>query len=128
MDFSNGPPPLPGPDQPPACGGFGPGKNGGMQTFGQTLAGLCKQFSAALDLDVADRTGIAGTFDIHLDLSNDDLFPWDAKPAAGDVAAMPADPLSAIARAVQKLGLRLEPAKTAGEFLVIDHLERPSEN
>jgi uncharacterized protein (TIGR03435 family) len=31
-------------------------------------------------------------------------------------------------RAVEKLGLKLEPAKGRGEFLVIDRVERPSEN
>jgi uncharacterized protein (TIGR03435 family) len=46
-----------------------------METLGQTLAGLCAQFSVAVDRDVVDRTGIAGAFDIHLDLTEDDLFP-----------------------------------------------------
>jgi len=30
--------------------------------------------------------------------------------------------------ALQKLGLRVEPAKGAAEFVVIDHLERRKEN
>jgi uncharacterized protein (TIGR03435 family) len=28
----------------------------------------------------------------------------------------------------QQLGLKIEPAKGPGEFLVIDHVEKPSEN
>ena len=30
--------------------------------------------------------------------------------------------------ALQKFGLKLEPAQGPGEFLVIDHVERPSGN
>jgi uncharacterized protein (TIGR03435 family) len=132
MDFTNGPPPPPGPGQPPPCGAFWSDKSGGMETFGQTMAGLGMQFSVALDRDVVDRTGIAGTFDLHLDLTSADLFPFreDITRGVGDPASAtaPADPLGAVMRAVQELGLRLEPAKAPGEFLVIDHVERPSEN
>jgi uncharacterized protein (TIGR03435 family) len=132
LDFTNGPPPLPRPGQPSPCGSFRPDKSGGVETFGQTLAGLCLQFSVALDRDVIDRTGIAGTFDIHLDLTSNDLFParQDITERAGDPAepTAPTDPLSSIMRAVQKLGLRLEPSKVQGEFLVIEHIDRPSEN
>jgi uncharacterized protein (TIGR03435 family) len=93
-----------------------------------------------LDRDVIDRSGIAGTFDIHLDLTSNDLFRarfpdrQDITAGGGDPAALPAaptdpaDPLSAVMRAVQKLGLRLEPSKAQGEFLVIDHVQRPAEN
>jgi uncharacterized protein (TIGR03435 family) len=30
--------------------------------------------------------------------------------------------------AFRKIGLKLEPAKGSGQFIVIDHVERPSEN
>jgi len=43
-------------------------------------------------------------------------------------ATVPSDPLSAIRSAVQKLGLKLDQAKGPDEFLVIDHMERPSAN
>jgi len=124
---------LPGPGQPPPCGTFRPDKNGGVETFGQTLSGLCRQFSAALDRDVVDRTGIPGLFDMHLALSYDDLFPFaraDAEPGASDgtPSPMPSDPLGAALSALQKLGLKLEPAKAPGEFIAIDRLERPSQN
>ena len=44
------------------------------------------------------------------------------------VPAIPPDPLGAISGAVRKLGLELKLAKAPVEVLVIDHLERPSEN
>jgi uncharacterized protein (TIGR03435 family) len=38
------------------------------------------------------------------------------------------DPATTIQDDPQKLGLRLESTKDATEFIVIDHIERPSEN
>jgi len=133
MDFTNGPPPAPGPGQPPPCGFFRFVSNGGIDTSGQTMAGLCMQFSAALDRDVIDRTGIAGGFDIHLDLSQADLFPFastdnGAAPSDPAAAAVAADPAGAIFAAVKRLGLQLESAKAPGEYFAIDRVERPSEN
>jgi uncharacterized protein (TIGR03435 family) len=126
FDPSMGPPSPPGPNDPPFCFAFGLDPKGGMRTFRQTLAGLGMQFSAALDRDVVDRTGIEGTFDIHLDLSQDELFPFMHRERAD--AGPPPDSLGAITRAVQKLGLRLELAKINQEFLAIEHAERPSQN
>jgi uncharacterized protein (TIGR03435 family) len=50
--------------------------------------------------------------------------------AAQSIAGRPdkADPLGAIAAAVRKLGLRLESARGPEAFIIIDHMERPSEN
>jgi uncharacterized protein (TIGR03435 family) len=129
LDFTNGPPPPPEPGQN-TCGPFAPDTNGGIVTYGQTLAGLCAQFSVALDRAVVDRTGIAGQFDIHLDLTDAELFPFDSRgaTAADGAATAPPDSLTAFMAAVQKLGLRIEPAKAPADFLVIDHIERPSEN
>jgi len=122
VDFSAEPPPNP-------CGAFFPDGRGGTKTLHQTMAGLCLQFSAVLDRDVVDRTGLSGGFDIDMPLAGEDLFPFAGKsaPPPGE-APPPADPLSAIMAAVQKLGLRIEPAKASTQFLAIDHLERPSEN
>jgi uncharacterized protein (TIGR03435 family) len=60
----------------------------------------------------------------------------DVSPGVGDAptptdpgaAVASADPFAAISAAVQKLGLKLVPAKGPGAVLVIDHAERPSEN
>ena len=115
---------LPTPNGPKPCGAFVPDGSGGTKTFGQTMAGLCLQFSALLDRDVVDRTGIPGKFDIVIAQSHEDLFP---PSTPGDTVSSP-DFLSAIMTAVQKLGLRIEPAKANSQFLAIDRVERPSEN
>ncbi len=126
-DFSKGLPPPLRPDQPPPCGAFSPDGKGGTRTFGQTLAGLSAEFSALLGRLVADRTGIEGTFAIHLEVAFDGLFTrFDGAPAAGD--APPADPFEVLGSAVQKLGLRLQTTSGPETFIVIDHVERPTEN
>ncbi len=118
------------PDHPPGpdtklCGFFRPSaSNEGVDTSGQTMADLCIQFSTNLDREVIDKTGITGMFDIHLDVSMADLFPRNDPDAPAD----PSSIYSAIQDAVKRLGLKLEPAKAPTEFLVIDHVERPSEN
>jgi uncharacterized protein (TIGR03435 family) len=130
-DFSKGLPPPLRPDQPPPCGAFSPDGKGGTRTFGQTLKGLSAEFSALLGKRVADSTGIEGTFDIHLDVEFNDLFTrFDRSPVAGDAPGRPdrADPLEALGSAAQKLGLRLESTSDVETFIVIDHVERPSEN
>jgi uncharacterized protein (TIGR03435 family) len=80
LDFNqDAPPQPPQPGQTPPCGPFRSDKSGRVETLAQTVAGLCRQFSVALDRDVIDRTELAGAFDIHLDMSLDELFPF-ARP------------------------------------------------
>ncbi len=129
FEFGKDPRPLPGQPLIRRCGSFvGPRTNGGADTYGQTMAGLCWQFSAWLDRAVIDKTGIAGAFDIHLELSAADLARDDDAPTDPAEPAIPADPVGAISTALQKLGLKLQPANGPGAFLVIDRVERPSEN
>jgi uncharacterized protein (TIGR03435 family) len=67
---------------------------------------------------VADRTGLTGTYDIDL------LFiPENRKPRPDD------PPGPSLADALQTdLGLKLQKGKGPVEVLVIDHMEKPSEN
>ena len=124
FDFGH-PPAAP---RQPVCGMFRPGRNGeGVDTYGQTIAGLCEQFSAGLDRDVIDKTGVTGKFDIHLDLSSADLCSGCATPDS-PVPAAASDAFGAISAAVRELGLKLEASKAPAEFVVIDHVERPGEN
>jgi uncharacterized protein (TIGR03435 family) len=113
------------------CGLFVRSPRGGLDVNGATIAHLCRNFSAVLDRDVIDKTGIEGLFDIHLDI-NSEAHPAEEVTGVG-AAAQPTRPdpgrgYSDARAALQKLGLRLEPAKGSGRFLVLDHVERPSEN
>ncbi|HWZ29745.1 MAG TPA: TIGR03435 family protein [Bryobacteraceae bacterium] len=125
-DFDNpSPPPEAAQSLPKLCGMLR-GTNNGFEVPRVTMADFCKNLSGRLDRVVIDKTGIAGTFDIHLDLSLADL----GYPSAVGLSesATPADIFAAVNAAVKKLGLKLKPAKGPGEFFVIDHVEKPSEN
>jgi len=137
MDPAAPPPPREkGQNPPPLCGAIGSGKNGGLDVNGVTLAYLCLLFSMSMDHDVIDKTGIAGAFDIHLDLSRADLgFGLRGRSPAPTLADAPASPIGAASDpggtlndALHKIGLKLEPAKGRYDVLVIDHVERPAAN
>jgi uncharacterized protein (TIGR03435 family) len=98
----------------------------GLHLIGATMADLCKILSAipGLDRQIVDKTGIDGMF--AGSAGRREIMPGSSDPAAA--AADPSSALEAIEAALQKLGLNLERAKGSAEFLVIDHVERPSEN
>ena len=62
-------------------------------------------------------TGVAGLFDFHLEFAPDEA-------ASDDPAGAP----SIFTALQQQLGLKLEAGKGPGEFLVIDRVEKPTEN
>jgi uncharacterized protein (TIGR03435 family) len=85
---------------------------------------------------VINGTGITGLFDIHLEFSSEENAPGPpdiVRPPAntdgGSTSGDSARTFPSIFDALQQqLGLKLEPAKAPRELLVIDHVERPSEN
>lgn len=115
------------------CGWLRPGRNGGTDVNGTTMANLCRLLSGLADRDVIDKTGIAGMFDIHFD-TYELVPPAGDITAAGNAAAPPGPPSDAdreerfaqFRNTLPKLGLKLAPAKGQAAFLVIDHVERPS--
>ena len=82
-----------------------------------------------LDRPVLDKTGMTGYFEIKLVFSPDDSTasrPMTTDPGVPSVRTSDAP---GIFQAIQEqLGLRLVPAKGPVDVLVIDHVERPSEN
>jgi uncharacterized protein (TIGR03435 family) len=97
---------------------------------GGTLSMFASSLGMVLDRPVIDRTGITSYFEIHLVFSPDDSAaprPVTADPGASAAVTSPDAP--SIFQAIQEqLGLRLVPAKGPVDVLVIDHIERPSEN
>ena len=93
-----------------------------VQLDAMSIDAFIKFFLSKLDRPVIDKTGLTGLFDFHLEYTPDQ--------ASTDGVAMPADLAgSSIFTAVQQqLGLKLTRAKGPGEYLVIDHVERPSAN
>ncbi len=98
------------------------GKGVAMAVF---AANLSRTYASDLGRTVMDRTGLTGNFDVHLKWSMDPL-TGPAGPGAGappDVAGP-----SLFTALQDQLGLRLESTKGPVEVLVIDHVERPSDN
>lgn len=103
------------------------GPNMVVDAQGMSLDDFFKNFLTPPGRPVINKTGITGKFDFHLELALDeDLRGLVTGQRRGD----PFEPVApSIVTAVrEQLGLKLEPAKGPGEFLVIDHVERPSEN
>jgi uncharacterized protein (TIGR03435 family) len=93
---------------------------GGGAIVGDGLAGqnismpqLAARLSGYLDRPVVDQTGLKGSYDFRYEYSADE--------STFDV-------VSCIFASVQGIGLKLKPAKGPVEAIVIDHIERPSEN
>lgn len=77
--------------------------------------------SRQLDRDVLNRTDLPGKYDFVLDWTPDS---GPCPVAEGDPPVRP----SFFTAIQQQLGLKLEPGKGPVETLIIDHIERPSEN
>ncbi len=103
---------------------LGKGLLPGLRMFPYQLTGtsvdirlLAEELSRRLSRNVVDHTGLAGEYDLDL--------KW--APDVGDGDSPPDGP--SIFTAVQEqLGLKLESGKAPVDAIVIDHIERPSEN
>jgi uncharacterized protein (TIGR03435 family) len=111
------------------CGvfmGLPPGTPGRMHLAGRkitmdlvatTLTGF-----DGLNRPIVDRSGLTGTFDLWIEFT-----PQIDGPAPADFQADPTGP--SLQEALQEqLGLKLESQKAPIAVMVVDHLERPSEN
>jgi uncharacterized protein (TIGR03435 family) len=122
---------VPGQPRPRACGSQVTATDGTFEMYGATMAELSTQLAIRSDRDVIDKTGIAGMFDIHLEASRADLMPrflaGRGDPSSPPLASDSTGP-SIFTALQQQLGLKLESGKNPVEFLVIDQIEKPSEN
>ncbi len=100
---------------------------------GVELQMLTNQLSNQLGRPVLDRTGLTGHFDIKLEWTPDpgqSATSLGGAPPPGVEAPPPPNPNGpSIFTAIQEqLGLRLESQKGPVEMIVIDRMEKPSEN
>jgi uncharacterized protein (TIGR03435 family) len=86
--------------------------------------------NATLVAHVVWLSVFTGTFDVHVEWTADQSTPGLTAPGLPPAAPEAADPngKSIFTVLQEQLGLKLESAKAHVEFLVIDRLERPSEN
>lgn len=85
-----------------------------------TMEDLAHHLSGAGDRPVVDQTGLTGAFDIKLTYKPAYIKSTSPEPDLNDIS---------IFTAVQdQLGLKLEPRRAMIDTLVVDHVEKPSEN
>lgn len=101
-------------DGRPTCGMMGGG--GRLFAGGVTLAMLASALSPQVARVVVDRTGLSGFFEADIEFATDAL-----TNAATERPSL-------FTALEEQLGLRLEPARGPVEVLVIDRVERPTEN
>ena len=83
-----------------------------------SIAALVQRFPIVDGRVVVDKTGMKGRYDIP-DVSLD----------IGPLEPRGRDPLAeSWPKIIQQLGLKLEPGRAPVEVLIIDRLEKPSEN
>jgi uncharacterized protein (TIGR03435 family) len=110
----------------PPCGSVGPGPSGGG-AMGRTvpISELVRRLAPAVSRPIIDRTKLDGRFDLDLQFTPD-------RPAAPSDAAGTeprADSGPSIFTAVQEqLGLKLESTRGPVDVLVIDSVQRPSDD
>jgi len=107
------------------------GPNITFDGYGVTIVEFANRIlKDTLDRPVLDRTGLSGRFDIHFEFvpnfefvqNNGLVSPDDVGPS---IFTALREQLGLLR---EQLGLKLSAAKGPVEVLVIDHVERPSEN
>jgi len=97
-------------------------RNANMQDFANTMQ------STALDRPVVDHTGLSGRFDFTLTWVPDEFqFPDLKVPGAPTIPSVTDGP-DLFTAFQQQLGLKLDSTKEPVDVIVIDHVEKPSEN
>ena len=102
------------------------------QRFGRVIAGGTTMANFAQGLSrihsriIHDRTGLTGGFDIDLEFTPDPTIYREGAPGPG----APLDPNAPgfFTALVEQLGLKLEATRAPVDVLVIDRIERPTEN
>lgn len=119
-------PPLnPNRPPPPLCGNVGRGifsfVRNSIKSVGISMPKFVETLSGEVGATVVDKTGFTEKFNFRLE------FASEQAAGVGTEDASPGDP-SIFAALQDQLGLQLKSAKGPVEVLVIDHVERPSEN
>ena len=100
-------------------------RSGTLAIGGMTMDQIAAGFWPQLGRVVVDRTGLQGSFDLDLDYAPSP--PAGVAAAAPDAAAQ-SDAPSIFTAVQEQLGLKFESTKGPVDVLVIDHVERPTED
>jgi uncharacterized protein (TIGR03435 family) len=123
--------PKPGAPRPNYCGNIGVRPNS-IEAYAVPMERFVATLSDVLGRRVIDKTGIKQNIDVHLEFAPDEGTANGLLGRTGDIGspAPSTDPPGpSIFTALQEqLGLKLESSKGPVEMLIIDRVERPSEN
>jgi uncharacterized protein (TIGR03435 family) len=100
-------------------------RNTTMALVAATLPSL-----GALGKPVVDQTGLSGNYDVSVEFSMEATrnAMRAAAASSADAASEPPPGITFMDAVREQLGLKLESTKAPVQMLVIDHIERPSEN
>jgi uncharacterized protein (TIGR03435 family) len=126
-------PPAPGQE---VCTGFrgvqANGLNRSMNATGLAMSDWILPLENSTRREWIDKTGLTGRFNIHLAWAVDPALasPIPGGQNAADQPAAPTEPggPSLFTALQEQLGLKLESTNGPVQVLIIDHVERPSEN
>ena len=119
---------LPSGDGTVVCHRFNGGRGRGLHARAVDMADLASWVEAWTDRPLLDKTGIKGLYKIE-------TTPWlpmevattspppGTKQDGADVSDLPT-----LFTVFERLGLKMEPRKDQVEFVVIDHIEKPTAN
>jgi uncharacterized protein (TIGR03435 family) len=103
----------------------------GRVAYALSMTQLARDLSHLLGRKVVDKTGLKGAYHFTLQWTPDESEPFKEITDNGvpGSAPKPDSPGPSVFTAIQEqLGLKLESQKAPVEILVIDHVEKPSEN
>jgi uncharacterized protein (TIGR03435 family) len=106
-----------GPDEELNTGNSGDGSQRTLKFTNMPMAEFAHNLDIYEDRPVVDQTGLPGRYDFTLSWTYD-----------VSTASSPDAPPSLFTAIKEQLGLRMDAVKGQAEVLVIDHVERPSEN
>jgi uncharacterized protein (TIGR03435 family) len=119
------------------CGPTGASRRAAIMSWG--FIGTAEDFSkilvSFLDRPTVDKTGLKGLYNFHLEFTPDETSPgfvtrMQRLPDSEQTGAAvdPTGGVSIFTALQEQLGLKMEGTKTSREVLVIERVERPSEN
>jgi uncharacterized protein (TIGR03435 family) len=104
-----------------------PGGPGKVIIVGSPMSQLASVLSLAVGRTVVDRTGLAGNYDIELSYAPERQ-PLGPQPADGTAATPDPDGPSLFTALQEQLRLRLKPEREKVDVLVVDSVDRPTDN
>ena len=93
--------------------------DGTMYSGGTSMANLIRAMMPAAGRTIVDRTGLEGFYNV--------AFRFQYMPRL-NATPSPDDPPNVFTAVQEQLGMKLESSKSQAQVLVVDHIERPSED